>query len=112
MLLLGVYLLRQPLVHPVLARVISALASSAGGMQVSVDEIDGDWFRTLGARGVRVSGGSGPLREAALEHAEVHFNLWTLLIRRDLSALSSVRVDGLHASIDLRDGRAATDAPA
>ncbi|MFT5051587.1 MAG: hypothetical protein ACI8QZ_003006 [Chlamydiales bacterium] len=42
----------------------------------------------------------------------MHFNLWTLLIRRDLSALSSVRVDGLHASIDLRDGRAATDAPA
>lgn len=99
--LVGIYLLREPLIHPGLARLVATIASSDDGMQVALEDIDSDWIGKLGVRGVRISGGSGQLREASIDRLELRFSLWTLLLRRDLTGISSVALEGGHASIDL-----------
>ena len=91
----GLYLTRERTLHPLLVRVAPPVARMVAGIELELDDIDGDWRTALSVRGLRLSEGEseklGVLDSIDVERASIEGDLFSLV--RGGAQLKSVRLD-------------------
>lgn len=100
-MLLAAFLLREPLLAPVVTRVVAARLAGAIDGQARVDSAGGGWFSDARLAGIRAESGHGPVRR--LRVASVRATYGPGIVRGDLASLRSLTLDGVEATIDLRE---------
>lgn len=100
-LLGAAYLSREVVLHPLIARGVAWAAPRLAPYEVELDDLSGDWFRSLRLDGLRVMalGPEGALRELEVDHASVHLRPLELL-RGNLAGLEAVRVGRARVTVD------------
>ena len=102
------FLLRGPLLAPLVMRVVAAQLAEAIDGEATVSGADGGWFGDAHLTGVEASAPLGPLPHLRIASVAATYG-WGI-IRGDPAALRSLHLDGMEATIDLRArGTEATD---
>lgn len=103
-LVIAAYLLREQVVHPLLVRALPRIARSAAGIEVSLEELHGDWWTRLEGIGLQIGPGAtdGGLRALDARRVVVEYSLldW---VRGVPAWLHGAEAHGVRAEIDLSE---------
>ncbi len=104
----GLYLTRERTLHPLLVRVAPPIARMAAGIELSLDDIDGDWHTDLAVKGLRLSEGDadrlGVLESLEVTSASIQGDLIGLVRGRTrLDELKFVRLEQPIVRLDLTE---------
>ena len=99
-LVLVAFLLRGPLLAPVVTRVVADQLATAIDGQAQVESAGGGWFGDARLSGITAEAALGTLRHLRIRDIQATYGLG--IIGGDLSALRSLKLDGVEATIDLR----------
>jgi outer membrane protein insertion porin family len=107
-LLLALYLLREPLFARPLGRLLGGQLSTALGGQFEVAAVRGNWFTELVIEDLRTieSPGTGPVHRLGAKRVCIRYSPWSLLTADPLAKIASLELE--QGLVDLRLGR---DAP-
>lgn len=105
--LLVAFLLRGPLLAPLVSRVAASQLANAIDGQARIDAASGGWFGDAQLSGLSAEASSGPLRSLDIRSVQATYGLG--IIKGELSALRTLTLDGVTATIDLRGGGTAWD---
>ncbi|MGE3752764.1 MAG: translocation/assembly module TamB domain-containing protein [Planctomycetota bacterium] len=104
LLLVGLYLLRQPLFGDLVAKRVSVVLSDALGVPVKVDRVLGTWVTNARIESITVDADSdverGVLDSFEADQIEVHFSLWKILAGNVVDAIQGVEADNLRLRLD------------
>lgn len=100
--LLVAFLLRGPLLAPLVTRVVAGQIANAIDGQARIDAASGGWFGDAHLSGLSAEASSGPLRSLDIRSVQATYGLG--IIKGELSALRTLRIGGVAATIDLRGG--------
>lgn len=100
--LLVAFLLRGPLLAPLVTRVVASQLANAIDGQARIDAAGGGWFTDAQLSGLSAEASSGKLR--SLRIRSLHATYGPAIFTGELSALRTLTLDGVEATIDLRGG--------
>lgn len=98
--LLVAFLLRGPLLAPLVTRVVASQLAQAIDGQAQVADASGGWFNDAHLSGITAEAPLGVVRQLRVRSAQATYGLG--IIRGNLTALRSLTLDGVDATIDLR----------
>lgn len=99
-LLLVAFLLRGPLLAPVVTRVVASHLAQAIEGQAQVADAGGGWLSDAQLSGITAEAPLGIVRQVLIRSAQATYGLG--IITGDLGSLRSLTLDGVDATIDLR----------
>ncbi|MBA3699850.1 MAG: translocation/assembly module TamB domain-containing protein [Planctomycetes bacterium] len=102
-LLLAAFLLRGPLLAPVVTRVVAAQLANALDGQAQVESAGGGWFSDAHLAGIRVEAPGGVVPSLRIRTVQATYGPG--IITGDMTALRSLTLEGVDATIDLRAER-------
>ncbi len=101
------FLLRGPLLAPLVTRVVAAQLAHAIDGQAQVDAAGGGWFGDAQLSGITAEAPRGALRQLHIGSLQARYGLG--IFGGDLTALQALNLSGVNATIDLRTPGAGWD---
>ena len=102
LLLVVVYVFRQPLLGSFVARKASEALSDALGAPVQIDRVLGSWVGDVSIQGLRTTPGtrSGAVQELSADSIWIDFDLWDLVSGDYIAGIEGVQIKDLQVVVD------------